>query len=120
MFRDTGCYGVNVKMISLMLSDTDLNALLMTSGPDQTLSQHTFSHAILLVIFILSFLKIKTQLQHGKKTARYFHLLIWWHCISQKWLHYEFSLTLLSLCLHIRADRASPTHLKWTQISHKC
>lgn len=43
MCRDTACYGADVKMISMMLSDTALNALLMTSGPDQTLSQHTLS-----------------------------------------------------------------------------
>lgn len=78
------------------------------------------AHAFFLK-FTLSFLKIKTQLRHCKKTTTtHFHLLIWWHCISQKQLHYEFSLTLLSLCLHIRADLASPPDLKWTLISHKC
>lgn len=32
MCRDTVCYEVDVKMISLMLSDTVLNVVLMTSG----------------------------------------------------------------------------------------
>lgn len=119
MHRDTVCYGVDEKMISLMLSDTVLNAVLMTSGPDQTLSLSPVRSCFFFK-FTLSFLKIKTQLRHCKKTTTYFHLLIWWHCISQKQLHYEFSLTLLSLCLHIRADLASPPDLKWTLISHKC
>lgn len=110
--------GMDVKMNSQMLSDIVLNAVLMTSGPDQTLSQHAFSCT--LQLFYSPFLSQKERPSCGTPPPPYFHLLIRWHCISQKWLDYEFSLTLLSLCLHIRVDLASPTDLKWMLSSHKC
>lgn len=47
--------GMDVKMTSLMLSDTVLNAVLMTSGPDQTISQRTLSYTLLL-FYSLSFI----------------------------------------------------------------